>query len=87
MEENKKNAAEYLEKLEKKTKEDQTGPLGGTDLNSYGSSSPRGHSNPESSFNINQDTEVGPKLTTIQERQGSIRSSLKFHKVNEENID
>ena len=41
VEENKKNAAEYLEKLEKKVKEDQTGPLGGADLNSYGSSSPR----------------------------------------------
>ena len=87
VEENKKNASEYLEKLEKKVKEDQTGPLGGTDLNSYGSSSPREHSNPKSSYNINQDTQVGPKLATIQERQGSIRSSLKFHKVNEESID
>ena len=26
-------------------------------------------------------------MTTIQERQGYIRSSLKFHKVNEETID
>ena len=33
------------------------------------------------------DSEVGPKLATIQERQGSIRTSLKFHKVNEDNID
>ena len=33
------------------------------------------------------DSEVGPKLVSIQERQGSIRSALKFHKVNEETID
>ena len=34
VEENKKNAAEYLKKLEKKVKEDETGPLEGTGLNS-----------------------------------------------------
>ena len=32
-------------------------------------------------------SEVGPKLVTIQERQGSVRSALQFHKVNEETID
>ena len=33
------------------------------------------------------DAEVGPKLVTIQERQGSIRTALKFNRVDEENID
>ena len=46
----------------------------------------QGNSLPIILYNINKDTQVGPKLTTIQERQGGIRSSLKFHKVNEENV-
>ena len=31
--------------------------------------------------------EVGPKLVTIRERQGSVRSKLQFHRVDEETID
>ena len=33
------------------------------------------------------DEEVGPKLVTIQERQGSNRTALKFNRVDEDNID
>ena len=33
------------------------------------------------------DAEVGPKLVSIQERQGSVRSALQFNRVNEEIID
>ena len=33
------------------------------------------------------DEEVGPKLVSIQERQGSIRTALKFNKVDEDNIE
>ena len=33
------------------------------------------------------DTEVGRKLVSIQERQGSVRSALQFNRVNEETID
>ena len=33
------------------------------------------------------DEEVAPKLVSIQERQGSIRTALKFNRVDEENID
>ena len=74
VEENKKKATEYVEELEKKLKEEKNR---------------KDKQNP-SPYQIKEftlDSEVGPKLTTIQERQGSIRSSLKFHKVNEEPID
>ena len=33
------------------------------------------------------DPEVGPKLVSIQERQGSLRSALQFNRVNEETFD
>ena len=36
---------------------------------------------------IKEFTEVGPKLVSIQERQGSIRTALKFNPVDEDNID
>ena len=68
-------------------KEDQTDPSGGNGLRFHGPSSPREQPTNNSSYTINEDTQVGPKLATIQERQGSIRSSLKFHRHNEDNID
>ena len=94
VEENKKNIAKYVEKLEKKIEEEEkrvnnkTGPSVGTDLNSSGSPPLRGQPTKQSSYSINPAIEeVGPKLATIQERQGSIRTSLQFHKHDEENID
>ena len=94
VEENKKNIADYVEKLEKRIEEDekrvnnQTGPSVGTDLNSCGSPPLRGQPTKQSSYNIKPAIEeVGPKLATIQERQGSIRTSLQFHKHDEDSID
>ena len=74
VEENKKKATEYVEKLEKRLKKEKSRKV---------------QQNP-SPYQVKEfalDSEVGPKLVTIQERQGSIRSALKFHKVNEETID
>ena len=75
VEENKQNLA------------DQTDPSGRNSLRFHGPSSPREQPTNISSYTINEDTQVGPKLATIQERQGSFRSSLKFHRHNEDNID
>ena len=74
VEENKKKATEYVEELEKRLKEEKSRNV---------------QQNP-SPYQVKEfalDSEVGPKLVTIQEMQGSIRSALKFHKVNEETID
>ena len=43
--------------------------------------------NPYQIKRVTLDTEVGLKLVSIQERQGSVRSALQFHRVNEETID
>ena len=94
IEENKKNIAEYVEKLEKKIEEEEKRVTKQADssleegLESCGSPPVRGHPKKQSSYTINPAIEeVGPKLTTIQERQGSLRSSLQFHRHDEENID
>ena len=46
--------------------------------------------NVKESYQIKESTldiEVGPKLVSIQERQGSVRSAMQFNRVNEETID
>ena len=43
--------------------------------------------NPYQIKRVTLDTEVGLKLVSIQERQGSVRRELQFHRVNEETID
>ena len=74
VEKNKKKATEYVEELEKKLKQEKK---------------KKDQQNP-SPYQVKEftlDSEERPKLTTIQERQGSIRSSLKFNKVNADNIE
>ena len=63
---------EYIEDLEKKVKNDKCRKV---------------QPNPYQVKEFTLDSEVGPKLVSIQERQGSLRSALKFHRANEETID
>ena len=63
---------EFIEELEKKVKKDSCRKV---------------QEKPYQIKEFTLDSEVGPKLVSIQERQGSVRSALQFHRVNEETID
>ena len=62
----------YVEELEKKLKEDKCRKV---------------QQSPYQIKEFTLDSEVGPKLVTIQERQGSVRSALQFTRVNKKTID
>ena len=74
IQENNQKMNEFIEELEKKVKKDSCRKV---------------QQSPYQVKEFTLDSEVGPKLllVSIQERQGSIRSALQFHKVNEETID
>ena len=72
VQENTHKIKEFIEELEKKVKKDSCRKV---------------QENPYQIKEFTLDSEVGPKLVSIQERQGSVRSALQFHRVNEETID
>ena len=63
VQENREKMNEYIEDLEKKVKNDKCRKV---------------QPNPYQVKEFILESEVGPKLVSIQERQGSLRSALKF---------